>query len=137
MSEENVEVLRRVYKVADARGVEGLLEFATDDIVWISDPRFPGGGRHNGKENVRRWLTELWIYDEVSIDVEEIIDLDDRALGITPVPRSACGCPSGRLGVVPPHDVQRWTDQSDAKLSRPNRRARSCRAAGVPVPPRV
>jgi ketosteroid isomerase-like protein len=83
MSQENVEIVRRVYKLAESRGVEGLLELATDDIVWISDPRFPGGGRHKGKENVRRWLTELWIYDEVSIDVEEIIDLDDRALGIT------------------------------------------------------
>jgi ketosteroid isomerase-like protein len=83
MSQENVEVVRRVYELAEARGVEGLLEFATDDIVWISDPRFPGGGRHSGKENVHRWLTELWIYDEVSIDVEEIMDLDDRALGIT------------------------------------------------------
>jgi hypothetical protein len=43
------------------------LELATDDIVWISDPSFPGGGRHNGKQNVRRWLRQLWIYDEVSI----------------------------------------------------------------------
>ncbi|HEX2359928.1 MAG TPA: nuclear transport factor 2 family protein [Solirubrobacterales bacterium] len=83
MSEENVEIVRRVYTVAEARGVEGLLELATDDIVWISDPRFPGGGRQDGKENVRRWLTEIWIYDEVSVEVEEIIDLDDRALGIT------------------------------------------------------
>ena len=32
---------------------------------------------------MRRWLNQLWIYEEVSIDVEEIIDLDDRALGIT------------------------------------------------------
>ena len=83
MSEENVDAMRRVYKLAEARGAEGFLELATDDIVWISDPRFPGGGRYNGKENVRRWLAELWIYDEVSIDVEEIIDLDDKALGIT------------------------------------------------------
>jgi ketosteroid isomerase-like protein len=83
MSQENVEVVRRVYKLAEARGVEGLMEFATDDIVWISDPSFPGGGRQNGKEEVRRWLTEIWIYDEISIDVEQIIDLDDRALGIT------------------------------------------------------
>ena len=52
MSQENIEVVRRVYKLTEARGVEGLLELATDDIVWISDPRFPGGGRHNGKENV-------------------------------------------------------------------------------------
>ncbi len=59
------------------------MELATDDVVWISDPRFPGGGTQTGKENVRRWLTELWIYDEVSVDVEEIIDLDDGALGIT------------------------------------------------------
>jgi ketosteroid isomerase-like protein len=82
MSQENVEVVRRVYKLAEIRGVEGLLELATDDIVWISDPRFPGGGRHASKNNVRRWLREIWIYDEVSVDVEEIIDLDDRALGI-------------------------------------------------------
>jgi ketosteroid isomerase-like protein len=83
MSQENVEVLHKVYELAEARGVEGLLELATEDIVWISDPRFPGGGTHRGKENVRRWLIKLWIYDEVSIDVEEIMDLGDRALGIT------------------------------------------------------
>src|SRR3954447_16706365 len=83
MSEENGAVLRRVYELAEARGAEGFLELATDDIVWISDPRFPGGGRQNGKENVRRWLAELWIYEEVSIEVEEIIDLDQGTLGIT------------------------------------------------------
>jgi ketosteroid isomerase-like protein len=93
MSQENVEVVRRVYKLAEAQGVEGLLELATDDIVWISDPRFPGGGRHKGKKNVQRWLRQLWIYDEVSINVEEIIDLDDRALGITRFHGVATGAP--------------------------------------------
>ena len=80
---ENVELVRRLYEVVEARGVEGLLELATEDVVWISDPSFPGGGRHEGKENVRRWLTKLWIYDEVSVEVEEIVDLGDRALGIS------------------------------------------------------
>lgn len=83
MSEESVEVLRRVYKLVEERGVEGILEFATDDVVWISDSRFPGGGTYRGKENVRVWLSKLWIYDGVTVDVEEIIDLGDRALGIT------------------------------------------------------
>jgi ketosteroid isomerase-like protein len=82
MSQENVEIVHRVYELAEIRGVDGLLELATDDIVWISDPRFPGGGTRTGKANVRRWLTELWIYREVSVEVERIIDLDDRALGI-------------------------------------------------------
>lgn len=83
MSRQNVEIVRQVYEVVEARGVEGLLELATDDIVWISDPRFPGGGRHSGQEDARRWLAKLWIYDEVSIEIEEIVDLDDGALGIT------------------------------------------------------
>jgi ketosteroid isomerase-like protein len=83
-AQEKVEIVRRVYEVAEARGVDGLLELATDDVVWISDPSFPGGGRQEGKESVRRWLTALWIYDEISIEVERIIDLEDRgALAIT------------------------------------------------------
>jgi ketosteroid isomerase-like protein len=43
MSHENVEIVRRVYELAEAQGVEGLLQLATDDIVWISDPSFPVG----------------------------------------------------------------------------------------------
>jgi ketosteroid isomerase-like protein len=83
MSQENVEIVRTAYSRASVLGTEGMLEVATEDLVWISDPRFPGGGTHKGKENVRRWLTTIWIYEELSIDVEEIVDLGDRALGIT------------------------------------------------------
>jgi ketosteroid isomerase-like protein len=93
MSQENVEVVRRVYQRAEVQGVDGLLELATDDVVWISDPSFPGGGRHSGKENVHRWLRQLWIYDEVSVDVEKIIDLDDRALSITRFHGISAGAP--------------------------------------------
>jgi ketosteroid isomerase-like protein len=82
MSQENVEVLRKAYRLAESQGLEGFLDFATEDLVWISDPRFPGGGTHMGKENVRRWLLTLSIYDDISIDIEQIIDLDDSALGI-------------------------------------------------------
>jgi ketosteroid isomerase-like protein len=93
LSQDNVEIVRRVYKLAEAQGVEGLLELATDDVVWISDPRFPGGGTRSGKADVERWLRELWIYDEISIDVEEIIDLNDRALAITRFHGVSAGAP--------------------------------------------
>jgi ketosteroid isomerase-like protein len=93
MSQENVEIVRGVYKLVELQGVEGLLELATDDIVWISDPSFPGGGRHTGKENVDRWLRELWIYADVSVEVEEIIDLDASALGITRFHGVSAGAP--------------------------------------------
>ena len=44
---------------------------------------FPAGGGTSARRTCGAGWTELWIYDEVSVDVEEIIDLDDRALGIT------------------------------------------------------
>jgi ketosteroid isomerase-like protein len=122
MPQKNSEVLRTAYARAAERGAEGMLEFATEDIVWISDPRFPGGGTHEGKENVRRWLNQLWIYDEFSIDVEEIIDLDDRALGITrcqAVPPDApkvdwlwCHLVSFRDGLI--SQVQSFLDRNSA-----------------------
>jgi ketosteroid isomerase-like protein len=94
MSQENVEIVRRVYELVEAQGVVGLLALATDDIVWVSDASFPGGGRHQGWENVHRWLRQLWIYDEVSIDVEQIIDLGDVALSITRFRGISAGAPA-------------------------------------------
>jgi hypothetical protein len=83
MPRDNVDTVRRIYELVEADGIEGLLGMATDDVIWTSDPRFPGGGRFSGKDNVQRWLRKLWIYDEVSIDVEEIVDLGETVLGIT------------------------------------------------------
>ena len=116
--EENVEVLRAVYELASPRGVEGLLELATEDVVWVSDPGFPGGGTHKGKESVRQWLTRLWFYEEVSIDVEEIVDLGDKALGITPLSGCLLGRSTRRMAVVPPGLVQGWADQGGPQLPR-------------------
>ena len=84
MSQENVEIVRKVYGAAeDASGIEVLLGFATDDFVWTSDPQMPGGGTYRG-EAARRYLNETYVFDEAEIDVDEIIDLgDDRVLGIT------------------------------------------------------
>ena len=93
MTTENVEIVRRVYMLAETHGVEGLLELATDDVTWISDWRFPDGGTITGKESIRSWLREIWIYDKVSVDVEEIIDLGERALGIAQFQGLAPGAP--------------------------------------------
>jgi hypothetical protein len=48
MSQEDVEVVRRVYKLAEAQGVEGLLELATDDIEPSSLAAFRFGSRIRG-----------------------------------------------------------------------------------------
>ncbi len=117
-----MEIVRRIYKFAETHGVEGLLELAADDVAWISDWRFPDGGTITGKENIRSWLREIWIYDEVSVDVEQIIDLDERALGIADFRGVAPGAPAVdwrwhllftfRTGKV--SQVQSFFDRADA-----------------------
>jgi hypothetical protein len=62
-------------------------------------------------------LNQIWIYDQVSIDVEEIIDLDDRALGITRFHGLPADGPPVDWPLVPPRRVQRWSDQPGAELS--------------------
>ena len=85
MSEENVEILRQVYEGGSDQGFEILLGYATDDFVWISDPRMLAGGTYSGKDAVRGYFAEMlsFIPDTV-IEVDEVIDLgEDRVLGIT------------------------------------------------------
>ena len=85
MSEENVEILREAYEGGSDQGFEILLSYATDDIVWISDPRVPAGGTYVGKDAVRGNFAEMRsAFTDVVIEVDEVIDLgEDRVLGIT------------------------------------------------------
>ncbi len=78
MSEENVEILREAYEGGSDQGFEILLSYATDDIVWTSDPRVPAGGTYVGKDAVRGNFAEMRsAFPDVVIEVDEIIDLGE------------------------------------------------------------
>jgi ketosteroid isomerase-like protein len=80
MSQENVEIMRRLYQ---SNAQQALVDLLADECVWISNPKMPGGGRYTGKEAVRRYLDGMLVFEDGTIEVHEIIDLGDRALGIT------------------------------------------------------
>ena len=83
MSQENVEILRQVYEGGTDQDLEILLGYATDDIVWISDPRVPAGGTYAGKDAVGGYIAEMPIFPGSVIEVDDVIDLgEDRVLGI-------------------------------------------------------
>jgi ketosteroid isomerase-like protein len=84
MSDENVQLLRSVYEAGDA-GFDALLDIASDDVVWVSDPTMPAGGTFEGKEATRRYLDALGVFKQEALDVERVIDLGDRVLGITTI----------------------------------------------------
>jgi ketosteroid isomerase-like protein len=86
MSPQSAEILRAVYEAEADDRIEALMRAASDDFVWISDPRMPGGGTYRGKEDARGYLTQMAIFDESTLEIDDLIDLgDDRVLGITTV----------------------------------------------------
>jgi ketosteroid isomerase-like protein len=80
MTHENVEIMRRLYA---SNSQQALVDSLDDECTWISDPKMPGGGTYTGKEAVSQYLDGMLVFDNGTIEVHEIIDLGDRALGIT------------------------------------------------------
>jgi ketosteroid isomerase-like protein len=94
MSEQSVEILRGVYEAEADDRIEALMRVAADDVVWISDPRMPGGGTYRGKEDARGYLTQMAIFDESTLTIDDLIDLgDDRVLGMTTIRAAPAGGP--------------------------------------------
>jgi ketosteroid isomerase-like protein len=79
MSEENVELVRRVFDSINRGDVDAALEAAADDIQadW-SNAVGPLKGVYRGKQQVRKlWTSFVEAFDELRWDPEEIIEVDD------------------------------------------------------------
>src|SRR5207237_6066955 len=88
MSQENVEIVRRIYDAVARRDIVTPFEVYTEDIVWdVSNWRVVGMGMkpvYRGHEGVREcWREILSVFGEVDFEVEELIDAgDDRVLAV-------------------------------------------------------
>ena len=45
----------------------------------------PGGGTFRGKDATRSYLDRLGVFEQEALDVERVVDLGDRVLGITTI----------------------------------------------------
>jgi uncharacterized protein len=83
MSEENVEIVRRLYKAFGRGELDAMLDLSDPDIR-IYDPDLPGGGEFNGKEQamvfLRGWR-ESW--DDYSVEVEDLREAGDKVVALT------------------------------------------------------
>ena len=79
MSQENVEVVHRVFDSINRGDVDGALEAAADDIEmdW-SNSIGPAKGIYRGIEQVRKvWTSFVEAFDELRWDPREIIEVDE------------------------------------------------------------
>jgi ketosteroid isomerase-like protein len=87
MSEENVEVVRRIYDAVTRRDDVTPYEVYAEDIVWdLSNARralLLTKPVYQGHEGVRQfWREALSVFGEVNFEVEELIDADDQVLAV-------------------------------------------------------
>ena len=84
MSQENVEVVRRVTDVMDAEGFEAalpiFLEAAHPDVEWREDPAWPGSATYRGVEQVRQVILDRMGTLDFDQQTEDLIDVDDKVV---------------------------------------------------------
>jgi ketosteroid isomerase-like protein len=84
MSQQSVEVVRRVTDVMDAEGFEAalpvFLEAAHSDVEWREDPAWPGSAHYRGVEQVRQVILDRMGTLEFNQQTEDLIDVDDKVV---------------------------------------------------------
>jgi ketosteroid isomerase-like protein len=82
MSQENVEIVRKSIEAWNAGGLDSLLAFVPEDVVWYPFPEWPDGAEvRSGHDGVRE-LMDAWTdsFDEWTTAALELRDLGDRVL---------------------------------------------------------
>jgi ketosteroid isomerase-like protein len=80
MSQENLDVVRRLYQAMNARDLDGITDLADPDVEWIPDKRV-GVGPVRGLENVAEFFTDrAEVFEQVEAETERFFDRDDKVL---------------------------------------------------------
>jgi ketosteroid isomerase-like protein len=91
MSQENVEVVRRLFAAFEGvdignleRRLDGVLELFDPEVEWVAAPHsLLASEEYRGYDGVRRFWTQfLSTWDEYGIEVDELIDAEDRVVAV-------------------------------------------------------
>ena len=93
MSQENVEIVRRLYRAMNAYDVAGATELMNPDAEWISDSRIGERPVRGRKEVIRFFTDRAEMFDELRIEPERLSATEDRVLAFLRV--TGCGQASG------------------------------------------
>jgi ketosteroid isomerase-like protein len=134
MSEENLEVVRRVTDVMDAEGFKAalpvFLEAAHSDVEWREDPAWPGSATYRGVERVRQVILDRMDTLDFDQQTEDLIDVDDKVVVL--VRWVGRGKASGAQGEISMAMVWTVREQAITRVEFFFDRAQALTAAGLP-----
>ena len=83
MSQENVEIVRRVYDALNHSDWDAAFEAAEPDVELVPPDRSPASAPVRGVEEVRAWAVDQQeTVGDLSIEVEELIEADAFILAL-------------------------------------------------------
>jgi ketosteroid isomerase-like protein len=132
MSQENVEIVRRVYEAFNREGLDAAFEHLHPDFEYdLSAAIGPYAGMYSGRETVRKMLEDFFsAWEYMHVEPEDFIDVgDDRVL----VPTRGRGRGKGSGIEIEGRPSAIWTVR-DGQLIRGavfNDRAEALEAAGL------
>jgi uncharacterized protein len=80
MSEENLELIRRLYRAMDARDVEAAAELSDPALEWIPDRRVGEGPVSGRKQVIRFFEDRAAMFGEIRTEIERLWDSGDKVL---------------------------------------------------------
>ena len=81
MSQENVEIVRKVNDAFNRGDLDAWLGFLSPDVVWEPLPLVGFRDVYRGRAEARQWLEQLTeVIEEVHLKIEEITPLNDDAV---------------------------------------------------------
>jgi uncharacterized protein len=80
MSQENVEIVRRIYEAMAARDLTALAKLAHADAEWIPDSRVGEGPIRGRKKVIRFFMDRAEMFDELHWEPERLWEKDDKVL---------------------------------------------------------
>jgi len=133
MSQENVEVVRRVTDVMDAEGFAAalpvFLEAAHSDVEWREDPAWPGSATYRGVEQVRQVILDRMDTLDFDQQTEDLIDVHDKVVVL--VRWVGRGKASGAQGEISMAMVWTVREQAITRVEFFLDRAQALEAAGL------
>ena len=134
MSQENVEIVRRVIDVMDAEGFEPalpvFLDAAHPDVEWREDPAWPGSTTYRGVEQVRQVILDRMDTLDFDQQTEDLIAVEDDKV-VALVRWVGRGKTSGAQGEISMAMVWTVRDQAITKIEFFLDRAQALEAVGL------
>jgi ketosteroid isomerase-like protein len=108
MSQENLELVRRVYELWNQGDIDAATEMFDPAVVWHGYTHMPDSGRRDGVDEVRRWVTDFAdAWGEIRVSTERLVEVDDNSV-LALVRMSGRGRDSG-VAVTSGLDGHLWT----------------------------